>query len=73
MPLEIKKKQGETSQSLIYRFTQRMRKSGILRRARDVRFQDRPLSPQLKKKAALRKEELKKEYEKMEKMGKPKR
>ena len=72
MPLEVKKKERETSQSLIHRFSQRMRKSGILRRAREIRFREHSLSRQLRKKAALRREELKKEYKKLEKLGKPK-
>jgi len=71
VPLEIEKKERETSQSLIHRFSTRIRKSGILRRAREIRFQERPLSRQLRKKAALRREELKKEYKKLEKLGKP--
>ena len=71
MPLETKKKERETSQSLIHRFSQRIRKSGILRRARDIRFRERSLSRQARKKAALRREALKKEYEKLKKLGKP--
>ncbi len=72
MALEIKKRERETSQSLIHRFSQRIRKSGILRQARNIRYRARHLSNQLKKRAALRREELKKEYEKLEKLGKAK-
>tara|TARA_Y100000310_G_C20572524_1_gene758769 strand:+ start:649 stop:867 length:219 start_codon:yes stop_codon:yes gene_type:complete len=69
MVLEIKKQERETSQNLVRRFSRRMKKSGILVTARKNRFQDRPQSKQMKKRSALRKEELKKEYIKAEKLG----
>ena len=70
MALEIKKEGRETSQSLVRRFSRRMKQSGILLRARKMRFKGKAKSRQMKKRSALRREELKKEYEKMEKMGK---
>jgi len=72
MALEIKKEGRETSQSLVRRFSRRMKQSGILLRARKMRFRGKTKSRQMKKRSALRREELKKEYEKMEKMGKAK-
>lgn len=72
MALEIKKEGRETSQSLARRFSRRMKQSGILLRARKMRFRGKTKSRQMKKRSALRREELKKEYEKMEKMGKAK-
>ena len=72
MPLEIKKEERETSQNLIRRFSKRIKQSGILLRARKVRFREKPKSRQLKKRSALRREQAKKEYAIMEKMGKPK-
>jgi len=73
MALEIKKEGRETSQNLVRRFSRRMKQSGILLRARKSRFRERPKSNQMKKKSALRREELKKEYEKLEKLGKAKK
>lgn len=72
MPLKIHKDERESSQNLIRRFSRRVKQSGILVRARKNRFQQRPKSPALKKKSALRREELKKEYLYKEKMSKPK-
>lgn len=69
MSLEVQKKEKETTQSLVRRFTQKVQKSGILRRARYIRFRQRPKSHQMKKRAALRREELRKEYERKKKMG----
>jgi ribosomal protein S21 len=70
MPLEIKKYQKENAQSLARRFAKRIQQSGILFRARKSRFKKRPKSHQAKKRAALRREELKQEYQKLKKLGK---
>lgn len=70
MVLEVKKQERESSQGLVRRFGRRMQQSGILIRARKNRFKKRPKSHQAKKKAALRREELKKEYQKLKKLGK---
>ena len=71
MGIEAKKQNRETSQSLIRRFSRKIQQSGILLRARRTRFRKRPKSQQMKKRAALRREEMKKEYEKMKKLGRP--
>lgn len=72
MVLNVQRKERETSQSLIRRFSRRVRKSGILIQARKNKFHKRTKSRQMKKRAALRREELKKEYERREKMGETK-
>ena len=72
MVLNVQRKERETSQSLIRRFSRRVRKSGILVQARKNKFHKRAKSRQMKKRAALRREELKKEYERREKMGETK-
>ena len=70
MALEVKRKPKESTQSLIRRFTQRVRQSGVLIQARKIRFKKEPKSKQAKKKAALRREQLRKEYKRLEKLGK---
>ena len=62
--------QKETSQSLVYRFTQAVKKSGILVEARKRQFNERKLSRNLLKRKALIREEKKKEYLKNKKLGK---
>ena len=69
MAIEIRRKEKENSQSLIRRFSRRIQRSGILRRVRKKQFKVRPKSRQMKKRAALRREELKKEYQKLKKLG----
>jgi len=70
MALEIKKQERESAQSLVRRFTKRIQQSGILLRARKVRFRERKKSKDMRRKAALRRKEIKIEYEKIKKMGK---
>lgn len=69
MALEITKKERETSQGLIRRFSKRVKQSGILRRVRKRKYKQRKKSRQLKNRAALRREEKKKEYQKKKKLG----
>ena len=71
MTLEVRKQERESTQALLRRFTKKIQQSGILLRARKLKFRKRPKSHQSQKKAALRREELRKEYAKTRKMGKP--
>jgi len=70
MALEVKKEEREAPQSLIRRFSRKMKQSGILLSARKFRFFERDKSKEMKKRSALRREQLRKEYEIAEKMGK---
>jgi len=69
MSLEVRKQDRENSQGLIRRFRKNVQKSGILLRARKTRFHQRSKSKKMRKKTALRREKLKAEYEKLEKLG----
>ena len=68
--MEIKKEERETAQSLVRRFSKRVKQSGILLRARKNRFRKREKSENMQKKSALRREEKKKEYDEKMKMNK---
>jgi len=70
MVLEVRKQERETSQALLRRFSTGMKKSGILIRARKIRFRIRVKSNNMEKKAALRRVEMRIEYKKKEKAGK---
>lgn len=67
--MKIQKQLRETSQSLVYRFTKAVQKSGVLIEARKRRFNNRVKSENLEQRAALVRVEKKKEYEKAKKMG----
>lgn len=66
---EIKRKERETNQALIRRFTKRLRDSGVLINAKKSQFRKRAKSPQMKKRAVLRKIETKQAFEKKRKLG----
>lgn len=70
MALEVRKKEKESPQSLLRRFQKAVLESGILVRARKIQFKDRRISEEKKKRQALYREEKKKEYEKLKKLGK---
>lgn len=70
MNLEVKKKNGESARSLVRRFNRAVRRSGLLRRVREVQFYERPKSKAKKKRKALRGLDIQKERERMRKLGK---
>ena len=69
MGLKVKKRERETPQALIRRFTKSIQQSGLLLRARKIRYKKREKSQEMRKRAALRREETKKQYEKLRKLG----
>jgi len=72
MPIQVTKKERETSQNLVHRFTKTVRQSGVLLQIRKNRFFKRAKSDLAKKRFALRKAELKAEKIIAEKLAKPK-
>ena len=72
MVLEIKRKDKESSQNLVHRFTKMVRQSGVLLELRKKQFHKRPKSALAKKRSALRRVELRAEKRKQEKLEKPK-
>lgn len=70
MPLAVQKQGKETSQSLSRRFSQKMRKSGIVLEVRKRQFAKKTKSKQLLKRSALRRITKKQEYKDKQKMGK---
>ncbi|HJN62234.1 MAG TPA: hypothetical protein QGH92_01360 [Candidatus Parcubacteria bacterium] len=71
MPLEIKRKERENTQTLIHRFRKAIQQSGILLRARQNQFRKHSQSRGAKRRTALRKEELAEYYKKLKKLSKP--
>jgi DNA-binding transcriptional regulator YhcF (GntR family) len=70
MTIEVKKKNRETSESLIRRFSRRVQQSGVLVRARRGRFRSEEKSKREKRQEALYKIKIRKEIDKMKKLGK---
>jgi len=70
MTIEVKKKDKETSESLIRRFSRRVQQSGVLLHARRSRFKEDEKSKREKRQEALYKIKIRKEIEKLKKLGK---
>ena len=72
MALQVTKKEKETSQNLVHRFTKTVRQSGVLLEVRKGQFHNRAKSDLAKKRSALRRVELRAERKKADKLAKPK-
>lgn len=67
--IPVKRKEGETVGSLLYRFTKRVQQSGVLREARKRRYHNRPLSRLKRKLSAINRSVKKKEMLRNKKLG----
>jgi ribosomal protein S21 len=70
MAIKVKKEEGESSGSLIFRFNRQVRRSGILREFKSRRFRERSANRNQRRASALRREAKKKEIDQAKKMGK---
>lgn len=67
--ISVKKRKGESLNSLIYRFNRKIRQSGIVKESRKRRFTTRPVSKTKRRQSALHREEKKREYLRKKKLG----
>ncbi|MEK7613751.1 MAG: hypothetical protein AAB439_02670 [Patescibacteria group bacterium] len=65
----VKKTGSESTPSLIRRFSKRVQGSGVVRRAKSIRYHTRTLSKTKKRASALRRIERVEEREEKEKLG----
>lgn len=72
MALSVKRKEKESSQNLVHRFTKVVRQSGVLLQIRSKQFHKRQKSILAKKRSALRKVSLIATKKREEKLQKPK-
>lgn len=68
--LQTIKKPGENSASLMRRFSRKAKDSGLVKKVRSLRYQERELSDFVLKKNALKRIEKQKERAKLQKLGK---
>jgi len=68
--VEVKKKDGESFESLLRRFNRRIQQSGVLVRARKIRFFEPPKSKRLVREDARRRAQIKRRREELKKSGK---
>ena len=68
--VEVKRKEGESFESMLRRFNRKIQQSGILVRARRIQFYIPPKSRNLQRVSAKRRAELAEERETLKKLGK---
>lgn len=68
--VEVKKREGESFESLLRRFNRKIQQSGVLVRARKIQFYEPPKSRNLQRESARRRQQLSQEREELKKMGK---
>ncbi|MEK7505179.1 MAG: 30S ribosomal protein S21 [Patescibacteria group bacterium] len=68
--LEVKRQPNESTSSLLRRFSKRVQGSGMIKRAKALRFTERKQSYFKRKRAALVRLERRQGYERLKKLGK---
>jgi len=69
MPLTIQKRDNEGTQSLVNRFSRRVRRSSILQKVMDQKYYSRSLSKKKKREEALEKKRRREKYQRLYKLG----
>lgn len=67
--IQVKKKEGESASALMFKFTKRLRRSGILKEARKRRFRARNPSRLKRRLSAIHKAKKREEIERARKLG----
>jgi ribosomal protein S21 len=67
--VEVRKKEGESGASLLYRFSKKIKQSGVLREAKKRRFSKRPVTKRQRRLSALHREQKRKKFEQAKKLG----
>ncbi|MCR4275349.1 MAG: bS21 family ribosomal protein [Candidatus Wolfebacteria bacterium] len=70
MAISVKRREGESASSFLYRFTKKMQQSGVLREAKKRRFTHRNINKNKRKASALYKSQKMKEVLAAKKLGK---
>jgi len=68
--VEVKKKDGESLEGMLRRFTKKVQQSGLLIRAKKSRFYEPPKSKRAVRESAIRRRSIKDRNELLRKMGK---
>ncbi len=68
--IQVKKKEKESAESLIRRFSRRVQQSGVLRQVRKRRFHQPEKSRTERRQEALYKVDIRKEINRLKKLGK---
>lgn len=67
--IEVRKKEGESSASVTFRFSKRVRQSGVMAELRKRRFHDRTVNRRKRKLSAIYRSKKRGEMSKLKKLG----
>ncbi|NTW14180.1 MAG: hypothetical protein HGA31_04075 [Candidatus Moranbacteria bacterium] len=67
--IQVKRKEKETSESMLRRFSRRVHQSGVLKRARKIRFKNDEKSKSERRNEAIYKTKIRKEIDRAKKFG----
>jgi ribosomal protein S21 len=67
--ISVRKRDGESVNSLMYRFNKKVKQSGLVKEVRKRRFKNRDVSKLKVKRSALHRDTQKKEYARKKKLG----
>ncbi|MCA9364780.1 MAG: hypothetical protein KC736_02720 [Candidatus Moranbacteria bacterium] len=68
--IQVRRKEKETPENMVRRFTRRVQQSGVLLRARRTRFRVEEKSKTMRRREALYKIRIRREIDRLKKMGK---
>ncbi len=68
--IEIKKKEGESVNAFLFRFTKKIQRSGIIKQSKKTRYHDRNQNVRARKESALYRLNKKKETNRLKRLGK---
>lgn len=68
--IHVKRKERETAESLVRRFSRRVQQSGVLKQVRKLRFRQEEKSRPARRNEALYKVKIRKEINRLKKLGK---
>lgn len=67
--VEVKRREGESSNALLYRFMTKVKRSGVIMEMRKRRFRDRAINRMKRRASAIHREITKKDMERARKLG----
>jgi hypothetical protein len=69
MGVEVRKRSGESASALLFNFTKRIKRSGVLKEARKRRFKSRAQSRLKRKLSAIHRDVKRKDMDRQKKLG----
>ncbi len=69
MPIEVRKRDGDSPNQILFNFTKRMKRSGVLKEVRKRKFHTRAISSLKRRSSAIHRDEKKKDVERQKKLG----